>query len=80
MSSSTGGGKDKGGKGGGNQWCCPKCGNACTVLEREYGYSTLYIYLTVSTIMFKKTNKQTYTQTSFISMVNSGIANAAIIK
>lgn len=33
---SGGGGKDKGGKGGGTQWCCPKCGNACTVLERKY--------------------------------------------
>ena len=34
---SGGTGKDtKGGKGGGGvQWSCPKCGNACTVLERK---------------------------------------------
>ncbi|KXJ19360.1 ATP-dependent Clp protease ATP-binding subunit clpX-like, mitochondrial [Exaiptasia diaphana] len=30
MSSTSGGGKDRGGK---NPWCCPKCGNPCSAIE-----------------------------------------------
>lgn len=33
--SSSNEGKDKTGKGSGNQWSCPKCGNPCTSLERK---------------------------------------------
>lgn len=33
--SSSSDGKDKTGKGSGNQWSCPKCGNPCTTVERK---------------------------------------------
>lgn len=33
ISSSSDGDKDKNGKGTGNQWSCPKCGNPCTTVE-----------------------------------------------
>lgn len=33
--SSSNEGKDKSGKGSGNQWSCPKCGNPCTSVERK---------------------------------------------
>ena len=36
FSSSSDGDKDKNGKGTGNQWSCPKCGNPCTTVERMY--------------------------------------------
>ena len=36
VSSTSNGGKDKNGKGPGNQWSCPKCGNPCTTLERKF--------------------------------------------
>ena len=39
--SSTNEGKDKTGKGSGNQWSCPKCGNPCTSVERK---STIIFY------------------------------------
>lgn len=34
--SSSSEGKDKTGKGSGNQWSCPKCGNPCTSVERKF--------------------------------------------
>ena len=36
FSSSSDGDKDKNGKGTGNQWSCPKCGNPCTTVECMY--------------------------------------------